>query len=158
MKFLVLIAAFFCFGMSATAQETGPIHLAAAEARPTPPGATSGVVYLIVMNHGTTDDTLSSVATPIADSASMHKTTYDNGIMKMEPVAAIPLKANGAISFQPNGLHIMLTGLKQQLKIGDSFPITLNFAAAGAVTTTVKVERVTGKQEHDMGAMPGMKM
>jgi copper(I)-binding protein len=158
MKFLAFIAALSCFAMTAAAQETGPIHLAAAEARPTPAGAMSGVVYLIVMNHGATDDTLSSVATPIAESASMHQTTNENGIMKMEPVAAIPLKANEAISFKPNGLHIMLTGLKQQLKIGDSFPITLNFAVAGAVTTTVKVERVTGKQEHDMGAMPGMKM
>ena len=158
MKLLALIVALSCFGLTAIAQETGSIHLAGAQARPTPPGAMSGVVYLFVMNHGATDDTLSSVATPVAESASMHQTISENGIMKMEPVAAIPIKANGAISFKPNGLHIMLTGLKQQLKIGDSFPITLNFAAAGAVTTTAKVDRVTGKQEHDMGAMPGMKM
>jgi copper(I)-binding protein len=158
MKLLALIALLSCFGASVIAQETGPIHLAAAEARPTPPGATSGVVYLIVMNHGITDDTLSSVATPVAESASMHQTINENGIMKMDPVTAIPLKANGAISFKPNGLHIMLTGLKQPLKIGDTFPITLNFAAAGPITTTVKVARVTGKQEHDIGSMPGMKM
>jgi len=158
MKLLALIAALSCFGLGAIAQETATIHLAGAEARPTAPGATTGVVYLIVMNHGATDDTLSSVATPVAESASMHRTTDENGIMKMEPVASILVKANGAVGFQPNGLHIMLMGLKQPLNLGDSFPITLNFAAAGPVTTTVKVERVTGKPEHDMGAMPGMKM
>lgn len=41
MKFLALIAALSCFGMTATARETGPIHLVAA--RPTPPEARSSL-------------------------------------------------------------------------------------------------------------------
>jgi copper(I)-binding protein len=40
----------------------------------------------------------------------------------------------------PGGYHIMLMGLKQPLKQGDAFPITLNFANAGPVTAQVTVE------------------
>ena len=51
----------------------------------------------------------------------------------------------------------MLMGLKQQLQLGDSFPLTLNFAKAGPVTVTVAVQQIRGKPK-DMRDMPGMKM
>ena len=43
----------------------------------------------------------------------------------------------------------MLTGLKQDLKQGDSFPITLTFAKAGQITATATV----GGGRTDMPAM-----
>ena len=49
----------------------------------------------------------------------------------------------------------MLTGLKQPLKLGDSFPLTLTFAKAGPVSVTVSVEAIKAKP---MADMPGMKM
>ncbi len=152
---LVLTALAGLPGGLARAAET--IQITDAKARPTPPGATSGVVYLTVMNHGAADDTLTSVATSVADAASMHRTVNDSGIMKMEPVGSLPVKAGGTLSFAPGGLHIMLTGLKRPLKPGDDFPITLNFATAGPVTTTVAVGAI-GPAAHGMHDMPGMKM
>jgi copper(I)-binding protein len=144
-------------GAAGTLAQAEDIHLAAAQARPTSPGA-AGVVYVTVMNHGTADDTLTGVETPVADTASMHRTSNENGVMKMMPVTALPVPANGAVSFEPGGLHIMLEGLRQPLKLGDSFPITLTFKNAGSVKTTVNVVRVVNAKEHDMGSMPGMKM
>jgi copper(I)-binding protein len=48
-------------------------------------------------------------------------------------------------------------GLKQQLKPGDSFPLTLDFAKAGPVTVTVAVQPIKAKPK-PMQDMPGMKM
>jgi copper(I)-binding protein len=152
--FLLVFSVSFAARAMAAAED---IHLASAQARPTTPGV-AGVVYIVITNHGVADDTLTAVATPAADTASMHQTSNENGIMKMTPVTALPVPANSTVSFKPGGLHIMLEGLKQPLKLGDSFPITLTFKNAGPVTTTVNVARIGSAQEHDMGSMPGMKM
>jgi copper(I)-binding protein len=133
------------------------IHVADAKSRPTAPGGT-GVVYMVVTNHGAADDDLTGLSTPIADKAEIHRTSTENGIMHMDSVADLPVKANGSVTFAPGGLHVMLTGLKQPLKLGDSFPLTLNFAKAGAVSVTVSVEKIKAGPAKPMADMPGMKM
>jgi copper(I)-binding protein len=40
---------------------------------------------------------------------------------------------------KPGGFHIMLIGLTNELKSGDTFDITLTFANAGEITVTVPV-------------------
>ena len=155
MRFLLALSFLLALAAPAIAQE-GPIHVADAKARPTAPGGT-GVVYMTVMNHGAADDDLTGLTTPIADKAEMHRSMDMNGMSHMEAVANLPVKANGAVTFAPGGLHVMLTGLKQPLKIGDSFPLTLTFAKAGAVTVTVSVQQIKATAK-PMGDMPGMKM
>jgi len=66
-----------------------------------------------------------------------------------------PSHAGGSAEFKPGGMHIMLVGLKQPLKAGDSFPLTLAFQKAGAVETTVMIVKPGGA---GAGDMPGMKM
>lgn len=154
MKFLFLLS-LLALAAPALAQES-PIDVADAKARPTAPGG-AGVVYMIVMNHGTADDDLTGLSTPVADKAEMHRTMDMDGMSHMEAVADLPIKANGAVSFAPGGLHVMLTGLKQPLKLGDNFPLTLTFAKAGAITVTVSVQQIKGTSK-PMGDMPEMKM
>src|ERR1700679_2538376 len=113
MKFLLAIPVLLAFAAPALAED-GPIHVANAMSRPTAPGG-AGVVYMIVMNHGAADDDLTGLSTPVADKAEMHRTVNANGISRMEAVADLPVKANEAAIFSPDGLHAMLTGLKQPL-------------------------------------------
>jgi copper(I)-binding protein len=122
----------------------------------------TGAAYLTIVNKGTADDRLVSVATPVADKAEPHMTTEENGVMKMRPVDGVDVKAGGSAELKPGGLHLMLIGLKAPLKAGQSFPVTLTFAKAGAVDITVPVEKagaMTGHAMPGMGhSMPGMKM
>jgi periplasmic copper chaperone A len=155
MKFLLALPILLAFATPAFAQD-GPIHVADAKARPTAPGGT-GVVYMIIMNHGTADDDLTGLSTPIADKAEMHRTVTENSVSGMDAIADLPVKANQAATFGPGGLHVMLTGLKQPLKLGDNFPLTLNFAKAGAITVTVSVQQIKAAPK-PMPDMPGMKM
>jgi copper(I)-binding protein len=155
MKSLFVVPILLAFATSAFAQG-GQIHVADAKARPTAPGG-NGAVYMIVMNHGATDDDLTGLSTPIADKAEMHRTVSADGVMRMDTVADLPVKANEALVFAPGGLHVMLTGLKQPLKMGDSFPLTLTFAKAGAVAVTVSVQQIKAAPK-PMADMPGMKM
>jgi periplasmic copper chaperone A len=155
MRFLLAVSFLLAFATPAFAED-GPIHVADAKARPTAPGGT-GVVYMIVMNHGTADDDLTGLSTPIADKAEMHRTVTENSVSRMDAVADLPVKANQAATFGPGGLHVMLTGLKQPLKLGDNFPLTLNFARAGTITVTVSVQQIKATPK-PMPDMPGMKM
>jgi copper(I)-binding protein len=155
MRYLMLLPLLLALAFPAFAQGDGPVHVTDAKSRPTAPGGT-GVVYMTVVSSA--DDSITGLTTPIADKAEMHRTVKgDGGIMRMEPVDALPLKANDAVTFGPGGLHVMLTGLKKPLAAGDSFPLTLTFAHAGPVTITVSVGSFK-QAPTPMKDMPGMKM
>jgi hypothetical protein len=126
-------------------------------ARATAGLGTTGAAYFTVTSK-VSPDQLVGASTPIAANAELHETINDNGVMKMRPVASIPLVPGKPVTFQPGGYHVMLTGLKSALKAGDSFPLTLTFEHARPITVTAKVEAAAGAS---MGGgatqgMPGM--
>ena len=59
--------------------------------------------------------------------------------MRMRHVRSIPVPANGTVTLQPGGHHIMMMGLTKKLKKGEIFPLTLTFENAGKVTVDVKI-------------------
>ncbi len=123
-------------------------------ARATIGGAKTGAAYLTILNQGPGDDRLIAISTPVADTAALHRTVEEQGVMKMLPVPALELKAGAKIAFEPGGYHIMLMKLRAPLKEGQSFPLALTFEKAGRIEATVKVEKA-GAMGQDMG---GMKM
>jgi len=154
MKFL-LVALAVCLASAATtgAQTTpGPtIEIAHPFARATAATAKTGAAYFTIVNTGAGDDRLIAVSSPVAEKSEPHSTIDDNGVMKMRPLAAIEVKAGERVELKPGGMHLMLTGLKAPLKLGQSFPLTLTFEKAGAVSVMVAVEKAGATH-----AMPGM--
>ena len=116
-----------------------------------------GAVYLTITDTGP-PDTLTAVTTPVASMAELHRSFNDNGVMKMRPVGALPIEPGKPVTLAPGGYHIMLMGLKQTLKEGDSFPVTLKFTKAGQVTATAMVQKAGAtmpSMDHgSMGTMP----
>jgi periplasmic copper chaperone A len=102
-----------------------------------PPGASVVAVYAEISAHQ--PDTLLGVSTPVAETADMHTTLEQGGMMHMEPLAELPMTAGQTVRFEPGGRHIMLSGLRQILPVGTQFPLTLHFTVAGAVTIQVNV-------------------
>ena len=141
MRAIWFVAAFAMCAAAAWAQQPGGVQVDNAWARATPGRSTESVAYLKITNTGTTPDRLIGASTPIAAAASLHESKVEKGIMKMRALDAVPLAAGQTVEFKPNGDHVMLTGLKQPLKQGDSFPLTLKFEKAGEVAINVKVER-----------------
>jgi hypothetical protein len=77
--------------------------------------------------------------------------------MKMRPVPSLPIGQDKSVTLAPGGYHIMLMNLKQTLKQGDSFPVTLTFTKAGTITATAMVEKA-GAASGPSGGMSGMTM
>ncbi len=123
-------------------QKAGDLTITQPWSRATAPGATTGVIYFGVTNAGKSDDRLTGISTDIADKAELHKTmTMSGGMMMMDPIPeGVPIAAGQTVTLQPNGMHVMLTGLKHQLKSGDTVAVTLTFEKAGTVNTMAEVE------------------
>jgi copper(I)-binding protein len=104
-------------------------------------GGATGVVYLTIQNSGTTPDRLLKVESPDASSAELHQEVNDNGVMSMRPLDGVDIPAGGEVTLKPGHMHVMLIGLKHDLKPGDMFAVTLHFTKAGAVTVQVGVRQ-----------------
>jgi copper(I)-binding protein len=135
-------------GTQQPAPQPSAIRLFHAWSRPAMLGH-EGVVYLTITDTGQAD-TLTGASTPVAAMAGLHESINDNGVMKMRPVASLPIAPGKAVTLAPGGYHIMLMDLKQPLTEGETFPITLSFAKAGQVTATARVAKAGA------AAMPGM--
>ena len=123
-------------------------------ARESAGAADTGAVYLTIENtSGNTDKLFSaSVSQSFAKSASIHEmvmgdgttgTTMGSGsssMMSMKEVASVTIPANGSVTFEPGGYHIMLTGLAAPLKDGQKFDLNLGFLNGGVVKVTATVK------------------
>ena len=111
-----------------------------AYARSTVPGQTNGAAYLTIENKGKHADKLITAASPASESVQIHTMSMDGNVMKMREVQDIELKPHAKITMNPGaGYHIMLIGLKQPLKRGEKFPLTLSFEKAGKIEVSVSV-------------------
>lgn len=117
--------------------KAGDIAVEQPFARATP--AKVGGVFLTLKNTGGAADKLLKAASPVADAVELHTHVKDGDAMRMRPVENIPVPAHGQTALEPGGYHIMLIGLKQPLKEGTQFPLTLTFEKAGSVTIQVPV-------------------
>jgi hypothetical protein len=126
-------------------------------ARATPKGATVGGGYMTITNTGTVPERLTGGTTDIAKTFEVHEMKMEGGVMKMRPVSAgIEIKPGQTVTLDPDGYHIMLVGLKEQLKQGSRFKATLDFANAGKVDVDFVVEGIGAKAP--AGDMPAMHM
>jgi copper(I)-binding protein len=105
-------------------------------------------VFFVLHNNGAEADTLLSVATDVADAAEVHRSSMDNGVMRMGPAGPVTIPAGESVALAPGGLHVMLIGLHDDLVEGTELTLTLQFEHAGPMTLTVPVR--------PMNAMPAM--
>ena len=127
---------------AALAQPT-QLELDNAWARATPGKAENGAAYVTITSP--TADRLVSASTPAAKKAELHTMSMQGMVMKMRPISGLDIPADQPVSLKPGGEHIMLTGLNQPLREGQSFPLSLDFEKAGPCTVTVTVEKAGAK-------------
>src|SRR3954451_20971348 len=119
----------------------GTLKISARWARATPKGASVGGGYMTITNTGTAPDRLTGGSTNVSSKFELHEMSMDNGIMKMRPLGSgVEIKPGQTVELKPGGYHIMLVGMKEQLKAGDHFKATLDFAKAGKVDVDFTVE------------------
>lgn len=127
-----------------------------------PSGARSAAAFMTLRypvasdaESGTVPDRLMQVQTPVAGRAEIHTILIDDNTMMMRKVPVLPLPPGGRMELSPQGAHIMMMELRQPLKAGESFPMTLVFEKAGSVEIAVPV-RAPGDMPQVASEMTGV--
>lgn len=120
-------------------QSTLEVHHA--WAAPTPGGVDVSAGYLTISNHTQAQDRLVSASSPRAARIEVHEMSMDGGVMRMRPMEALVIPAGGEVALSPGGAHLMFYGVREPFVQGQTIPVRLTFANAGAVDVTLTVQR-----------------
>lgn len=146
---LLLATALFPLALPALAHDTiteaGALRILNPWTRAAGQGMQGGG-FLVIRNTGATPDKLISAASTAAGRLELHTMLRDGDVMRMRPVTDIAIPANGEVTLQPGGLHLMLIGLTRPMNDGQSVPVTLRFEQAGEVTVQFAVQAAGARQ------------
>ncbi len=137
-----LVRFLFLIGLSlllaaCSAGGSGEFQIKDAWARPGLAGGNSAV-FFVIENPGEAD-LLLSASSDVAKAVELHMTMMQDGNMQMKHQINVPV-SSGETVFEPGGLHVMLIGLKNDLKAGDTFEVTLQFEKNGEKTISATVK------------------
>lgn len=104
------------------------------------PANDMGAVFLTIVNAGSSDDALDAARSDVADATEVHQTYQVAGGDAMRHIPSLAIPAGATVVLKSGGYHIMLIGLKNELRVGDHFTIGLHFAHAGWVDVPVVVK------------------
>ena len=83
---------------------------------------------------------LVAASSPVAGVVEVHEMAMEGTVMKMRAVPALELPAGKTVELKPGGYHVMLMDLKQQLKTGETVPLTLTIEGKDGKRETVEVK------------------
>jgi periplasmic copper chaperone A len=102
-------------------------------------GSGNGAVYVTIVNRAAVADALMGAASDAATTVELHETIQEGGVMKMRPRTKFDVPPGGRLEMKPGGYHIMLLGLKRDLKPGDTVSVAVTFEKAGRMTVDAPV-------------------
>lgn len=113
----------------------------------------SGAAFMRIANAGPADRLIEARG-DVARRIELHTHLMEDGVAKMREVeGGIEIPADGEVTLERGGLHVMLMGVGTPLQEGDVFPLTLVFEHAGEITVDVAVgERKPMQHGHSHGA------
>ncbi|MFU2510048.1 MAG: copper chaperone PCu(A)C [Pseudoalteromonas prydzensis] len=119
------------------------------------PGSKSSAGYLTLVNHGDTVIELTKVSVENLGRVEVHEHQHVNGMMKMQKVDVLQIKAHQQLDFKPGGYHLMVFEPKEPLKIGQELKLTLYFSngdrvftQASVVSLESQIEEIPPSQQH----------
>ncbi len=124
-----------------TSQTEANLKISDAHMPEPPPGVSMGAIYLVLENSQSRDRQLLMLETDVASSAQLHRTSYDDGAMRMRHVPHLTLPAGQTIRFEPGGYHVMLMQLDGSLPSGTQFELRLTFDGGEVISTDVEVRK-----------------
>ena len=108
--------------------------------RAMPPGQKVTAMYMQLKNSSANNHDLVKVEGEISNMIELHTHTNNDGVMSMGEVESIPLPANSIAEAKPGSYHVMIMGLKEDLKLGDKVDLNLTFKDGSSKSVTVEVK------------------
>ena len=115
-----------------------PISIANARAHATVPGQPVGAAYMTISSAFPVK--LIKVETDAAKEVQIHNTHRHQGIVKMREEKSLQVEADEPLVLAPGGRHMMLLGLKNQLKAGERILLFMKFEDSKKNLITKRIE------------------
>lgn len=121
-----------------------------AHVRAVPPGQPNSASFMTLSNNSDTNHAVVGAASSVSKVAELHTHTMTDGMMRMRRIDQIDLPANGSVTLQPGGLHVMMIGLERELVPGEEVAITLMFEDGSNTRFDAPVRKLQMKMmQHD---------
>jgi len=144
----LLTTAALALALAACGGETGGLTVEDPWVRSNPNGL--GAAYMVLTAPADDELVSASVDPSIAGTVEVHEVVMDDGMMRMQEVAGIPLPAGEAVTLEPGGYHVMLLEMPAMLEPGTDVDVTLVLASGAEVTVTAEVRASTMDDDMDM--------
>jgi len=100
------------------------------------PSKTETALYVVIENHSAQKRAIVGASSDAAAAVEMHEMKMVKTLMQMTPVSQVVIPAKGKTSFDPNGMHLMIFGLRTRPAIGDTINVTLKLDDGTTVPIT----------------------
>lgn len=92
------------------------------------PGGGPMAGYMEIANHTDAPVRVLGAASEAFAGVGIHRSLVADGRARMQPEpGGVEVRPGEAVAFEPRGLHLMLTGPKRALQVGDQVDIVLQF-------------------------------
>lgn len=116
------------------------IEIEGAYARASIPNVPNSAAFFVIKNNSDKDIAITSANSDIAEKNELHTHIKENQMLKMMKIEKLVVPAKSSLELKSGGDHVMLMGLKKELKVGDEISLELSFSDGDKKSIKVPVK------------------
>ena len=116
------------------------VKIEGAYARASIPNVPNSAAFFVIKNNSDKDIAITSANSDIAEKNELHTHIKENKMMKMMKIEKLVVPAKSSLELKSGGDHVMLMGLKKELKVGDEINLELSFSDGDKKSIKVPVK------------------
>lgn len=116
------------------------VEIDGAYARASIPNVPNSAAFFVIKNNSDKDIAITSANSDIAEKNELHTHIKENQMMKMMKIEKLVVPAKSSLELKSGGDHVMLIGLKKELKAGDEISLELSFSDGDKKSIKVPVK------------------
>ena len=116
------------------------LEIEGAYARASIPNVPNSAAFFVIKNNSDKDIAITSANSDVAEKNELHTHIKENKMMKMMKIEKLVVPAKSSLELKSGGDHVMLMGLKKELKAGDEINLELRFSDGDKKSIKVPVK------------------
>ena len=116
------------------------VEIDGAYARASIPNVPNSAAFFVIKNNSDKDIAITGANSDIAEKNELHTHIKENKMMKMMKIEKLVVPAKSSLELKSGGDHVMLMGLKKELKVGDEISLELSFSDGDKKSIKVPVK------------------
>ena len=127
------------------------VEIDGAYARASIPNVPNSAAFFVIKNNSDKNIAITSANSDIAEKNELHTHIKENQMLKMMKIEKLVVPAKSSLELKSGGDHVMLIGLKKELKAGDEISLELSFSDGDKKSIKVPVKDIAStmhKMQH----------